>query len=99
MRGLPEEAASVGIDVATRVLHPPPVRAQADELAAAAVRDRVTHRAYLAELLAAEVDDRESRRRERRIAEARLPRIKSLSEFDLGAPPPIAPGTLAAPQT
>ena len=35
--------------------------------------DRITHRAYLAELLVAEVDDREGRRRERRIAEARFP--------------------------
>ncbi len=96
MRGLTEEAASVAIDVATRVLRLPTVRAQADELAAAAVRDRVTHRAYLAELLAAEVEDREARRRERRIAEARFPRIKRLSEFDLGATPTIAPGTLAA---
>lgn len=96
MRGLTEEAAVVAIDVATRVLHLPTVRAQADELAAAAVRDRVTHRAYLAELLASEVDDREGRRRERRIAEARFPRIKRLSEFDLGATPSIAPPTLAA---
>lgn len=96
MRGLTEEAASVAIDVGTRVLHLPTVRAAADELAAAAVRDRVTHRAYLAELLAAEVEDRESRRRERRIAEARFPRIKRLAEFDLGATPTIAPGTLAA---
>jgi DNA replication protein DnaC len=94
MRGLTEEAAAVAIDVATRVLHLPTVRASADELAAAAVR--VTHRAYLAELLSAEVDDREGRRRERRIAEARFPRTKRLSEFDLGATPSIAPATLAA---
>src|SRR5450759_2541379 len=50
MRGLTEEAAAVAIDVATRVLHLPTVRPSAGELAAAAVRDRVTHRAYLAEL-------------------------------------------------
>jgi DNA replication protein DnaC len=96
MRGLTEEAAAVAIDVATRVLRLPTVRASADELAAAAARDHVTHRAYLAELLASEVDDREARRRERRIAEARFPRIKRLAEFDLGATPSIAPGTLAA---
>ena len=98
MRGLTEEAAAVAIDVATRVLHLPTVRASADELAAAAVRDRVTHRAYLAELLAAEVDDREARRRERRIAEARFPRIKRLAEFDLGATPSIAPGRPRGPR-
>jgi len=98
MRGLTEEAAGVAIGVATRVLHLPTVRASADELAAAAVRDRVTHRAYLAELLSAEVEDREARRRERRIAEARFPRIKHLAEFDLGATPSIGAavlGTLA----
>lgn len=96
MRGLTEEAAAVAIDVATRVLHLPTVRASADELAAAAVRDRVTHRAYLAELLSSEVDDREGRRRERRIAEARFPRIKRLEDFDLAAAPAIPPGTIAA---
>lgn len=96
MRGLTDEAAAVAIDVATRVLHLPTVRDQADELADAAVRDRVTHRAYLAELLAAEVDDRDARRRERRIAEARFPRPTRLADFDLGATPSIAPGSLAA---
>ena len=94
MRGLTEEAAGVAIGVATRVLHLPTVRASADELAAAAFRDRITHRAYLAELLSAEVDDREARRRERRIAEARFPRVKHLAEFDLGATPSIEPATL-----
>ena len=96
MRGLTEEAAAVAIEVATRVLHLPTVRTSADELAAAAVRDRITHRAYLAELLSAEVDDREGRRRERRIAEARFPRMKRLAEFDLGATPTIQPAVLAA---
>lgn len=95
MRGLTDEAAGVAIDVATRVLHLPTVRASADELAAAAARNRLTHRAYLAELLAAEVDDREARRRERRIAEARFPRIKRLTEFELGATPAIEPAVLA----
>lgn len=95
MRGLTEEAAGVAIEVATRVLHLPTVRAVADELAQAAVRERLTHRAYLAELLAAEVDDREARRRERRIAEARFPRLKRLAAFDLGATPSIEPATLA----
>jgi DNA replication protein DnaC len=96
VRGLTEEAAAVGIDVATRVLHLPTVRASADELAAAAVRDRLTHRAYLAELLSAEVEDREARRRERRVAEARFPRVKRLADFDLAATPSIEPASLAA---
>jgi len=94
--GLTDEAAAVAIDVATRTLHLPTVRAQAAELATAAVRDRLTHLAYLAELLSVEVEDREARRRERRIAEARFPRMKRLSEFDLAAAPPIEGATLAA---
>ena len=38
---------------------------------------------YLVELLAAELDDRNARRRERRIREARFPRRKHLADFDL----------------
>jgi hypothetical protein len=44
-----------------------------------AVRERHTHLAYLAEILAAETDDRASRRRARRIGEARFPRLKRLA--------------------
>ena len=93
--GLTDEAAGVAIDVATRTLHLPTVRASVAELASAAVRDRLTHLAFLAELLAVEVEDREARRRERRIAEARFPRLKRLAEFDLGAAPGIEGATLA----
>ena len=46
--------------------------------------------------VAVEVDDREARRRERRIAEARFPRAKRLAEFDLGATPTIEPAVLTA---
>jgi DNA replication protein DnaC len=65
------------------------VRAEAGPVADAAVRDRLTHRAYLAELLAAETDARAIRRRERRIREARFPRIKTLDQFDPSATPDI----------
>ena len=76
----------------------PPSGCSAGELAEAAVRDRLTHRAYLAEVLAAELDDRDGRRRERRIAEARFPRLKRLADFDLSAAPSIPPATLATPR-
>jgi DNA replication protein DnaC len=92
---LTDEAAAVAIDVATRTLHLPTVRGSAVEYAGAAVRDRLTHLGYLAELLSVEVEDREARRRERRIAEARFPRTKRLAEFDLGAAPSIDPALLA----
>jgi DNA replication protein DnaC len=47
-------------------------------------------------VLAAEVDDRDARRRQRRIAEAHFPRVKRLADFDLGAAPSIPPATFAA---
>jgi DNA replication protein DnaC len=67
--------------------------AMRSEDADAAERDRLTHRAYLAELLSAETDARTIRRRQRRINEAKFPRIKTLEAFDTGATPAI-PGSL-----
>ena len=86
---LTEPAAEAAIGAACHTLHLPTVRGLAGELADAAARERLTHRAYLAELLAAETDQRDARRRERRIREARFPRIKRLDSFDLGAAPGI----------
>jgi len=59
-------------------------------MAETAVRERQTHLAYLAEILAAETDDRASRRRARRIGEARCPRLKRLADFNTDAIPGIA---------
>ena len=92
---LTEQAAALAIDSACRSLHLPAVRAQAGPLADAAVRDRATHRAYLAEVLGAELEERDGKRRERRVAEARFPRQKRLADFDLAAAPAIPPATLA----
>jgi len=89
-----DDAASAAIDAACRSLHLPTVRAEAGPVADAAVRDRLTHRAYLAELLSAETDARGIRRRERRIKEARFPRIKTLEQFDATATPDIPPALL-----
>jgi len=91
-----EQAAGLAIEAACRALRLPTVREQAAPLAEAALRDRLTHRAYLAEVLGAELDDREARRRERRIAEARFPRLKRLAEFELAAAPTVDPVLLAA---
>jgi DNA replication protein DnaC len=88
---LSETAALAAIGAAARELKLPAVREQAARLAEIAVRERHTHLAYLAEILAAETDDRSSRRRTRRIAEARFPRLKRLADF---SPDPI-PGIAA----
>jgi len=82
MTALTEQAADAAIVAAATTLALPTVRTQAGEIADAAARDQLTHRGYLAELLATEVDDRAERRRIRRIREARFPRLKHLAEFD-----------------
>ena len=96
---LTEQAAAMAIETTCRTLRLPTIREQAGPLAEAAVRDRLSHRAYLAEILSAELEDRLARRRERRIGEARFPRPKRLAEFDLGAAPTIEPTMLAALET
>jgi len=93
---LTEPAAEAAIVSACRALHLPTVRAEAAGLADTAAKERLTHRAYLAEVLSAEVDERDQRRRARRVVEARFPRLKRLEDFDTAAAPGVAPATLAA---
>ena len=93
--GVSDTAALAAIGAAARELKLPTVRADAARLAETAVRERQTHLGYLAEILSAEVDDRTSRRRARRITEAKFPRIKRLADFNPDAIPGIA-ATLAA---
>lgn len=90
-----DTAAQAAINAAARELHLPTVRAEAERLAQIAVREQQSHRGYLAEVLAAEVDDRSERRRTRRINEAKFPRIKRLAEFNIDAVPTIQPATIA----
>ena len=92
---LSDPAAQAAIDVACRILGLPTVRAQATPLAQAAARGRLSHKAYLAEVLTVECDDRDSRRRLRRVNEAKFPRSKHLADLDLTAMPSLPPGTLA----
>ena len=90
-----DAAAQAAIGAAARELHLPTVRAESHRLAEIAVRERRTHLGYLAEVLSAEVDDRSQRRRARRISEAKFPRLKRLSEFNVDAVESIAAATLA----
>jgi DNA replication protein DnaC len=90
-----DTAAQAAIGAAARELRLPTVRAEAARLAEIAARERHTHLAYLAEILSAELDDRFGRRRARRIAEAKFPRIKRLADFNTDAVPAITPGQLA----
>jgi hypothetical protein len=68
-----DAAAQASIGAAARELHLPTVRTEAVRLAEIADRERHTHLRYLAEVLAAEVDDRTERRRTRRESSSRRP--------------------------
>jgi DNA replication protein DnaC len=94
--GVSDTAALAAIGAAARELKLPTVRADAARAAEIAVRERHTHLAYLAEILSAEVDDRSARRRARRIAEARFPRLKRLADFNTDIVPSIQAAQLAA---
>lgn len=90
--------ASSSLDAASvaehcRALRLPTVGAQFARLAADAAAANQPHTSYLAALLAAEVEERERGTIERRLRDAKLPRMKTLDEFDFAAAPHI-PATL-----
>src|SRR3954451_13016088 len=66
-----------------KVLRMPMMGTQFRTLAEQAIREKKTHLGYLETLLTAEVEEREKNTIDRRITEARLPRVKTLEEFRL----------------
>ena len=98
MKPMTEPAAEAAIRVACRELHLPTIAAEATRIADDAARERLTHRAFLAEVLAAEVDERANRRRARRLHEARFPRMKRLEDVDCTVAPGVPPTTVAGLQ-
>ncbi len=95
MTNMTDTAALAAIGAATRELRLPVVRSDAERFAGVAQRTQQSYLAFLAEVLSAEVDERIERRRQRRINEARFPRTKRLSDFDLGVAPSINAATIA----
>ncbi|MEU6987904.1 IS21-like element helper ATPase IstB [Streptomyces sp. NPDC046324] len=93
-REITEEAATTAIDQACRMLRLPTIRSQFPDLAAAASREQMSYRGFLAELLMSECDDRARRRSERRIKAAACPRDKFLRAFDLDANPNVDPAAI-----
>ncbi|MGH9283907.1 MAG: ATP-binding protein, partial [Acidimicrobiales bacterium] len=93
-----EAAAEAAVSGCCRELRLPTIRTEAASLADAAARAGLTHRAFLAGVLLAEVDERSERRRQRRLGEARFPRMKRLSDFNcsLSPVPAATVATLAA---
>jgi DNA replication protein DnaC len=92
---LTDPAAEAAISAACAALHLPTIRAQVGGIADAAARERLSHRAFLAEVLTAECDERDCRRRVRRVLEAKFPRTKRLEDLDLTTLPGLPPASLA----
>jgi DNA replication protein DnaC len=65
-----------------RTLRLPTIGAQFARLGEAAIRESQSHAGYLEALLAAELEERDSRAIARLLHEARLPRTKTLEEFE-----------------
>ena len=65
-----------------RALRMPTIGGQFARLAEEAVREKQSHIGYLDALLAAEMEERESRATARLLHEARLPRMKTLDAFE-----------------
>src|SRR3981081_4527026 len=70
-----------------KALRMPTVAAQFHTLFQQAVREKQTHLGYLDALLMAEMEEREKNTIQRRLQEARLPRVKTLEEFDFPQTP------------
>ena len=90
-----DPAAEAAIHAACRALALPTIRDQANSIAEASAKQRLSHKAFLAEVLTAECDERDARRRIRRVNEAKFPRTKRLSDFDPDRLPDLPPATLA----
>jgi DNA replication protein DnaC len=88
------ELLSATIHEHCRVLRLPAISSHSVRLAREAVAQNHSHLAYLTELLGAEVDERERHTIARRIQEARLPRMKTLEEFDFSAAPHLSAARL-----
>ena len=73
-----------------KLLHLPAVGSQCAGLAELAVKEKQSHLDYLEALLAAELEEREHRLVSRRLREARLPRVKTLDEFDFSQSPKVS---------
>lgn len=82
LTALSAAAAELAVTESCKILGLPTVRANHIPYAATAAKQQLTATAFLAELLAAEVDDRHTRRISRRINEAKFPRHKRLTDFD-----------------
>lgn len=80
-----DHAIEASIRSSCKQLRLPTVASRAKELALEATRSNKGHLAYLDALLEAEIEDRDERRRSRRMVEAKFPRLKRLGTQSTGS--------------
>ncbi|SFQ69634.1 DNA replication protein DnaC [Amycolatopsis arida] len=79
------------LDQACRTLALPTIRDRYAEIAESSMRQQASYRTFLLELLEAEVDHRDERRRTRLVREAKFRRSKRIEDFDFSANPNVTP--------
>jgi DNA replication protein DnaC len=89
------DSLDIAIDEACRTLALPTIRDRYDDIATTALRESLSYKDFLAELLAAECAERDQRRRVRRVREANFPRPKRIEDFDYTANPGVTPEVVA----
>ncbi len=89
-----EPAAAAAVSAACRTLYLSGAAKVAESMAEEAARARLSHQGYLAEVLTYECEQREDRRRDRRVKEARFPRPKRLEDLDLAQIPDLPAATM-----
>jgi DNA replication protein DnaC len=82
---IPLEVA--GIQQICKRLHMPTIATQCARLAEQAIKEKQSHLIYLEMLLEAELEERERNVMERRLKEARFPKVKTLEEFNFEVAP------------
>ncbi len=82
MKAATENLEKAAVEQQCRALRLPAVGEQCAPLAEVAIKQRQTYLRYLEALLAAELEERERNTIARRLKDARLPRMKTLEEFD-----------------
>jgi DNA replication protein DnaC len=90
--GLPAQRGpnpSDTIDAACRALGLAGIRSRWEEFAAQALREQASYSDFLADLLESECEDRNARRKVRRVKEANFPRPKRIEDFDFSKNPNI----------
>lgn len=89
-----DHALEASIKAACKELRMPTIGSRAGAVAEEAARAKQTHLAYLWALVEAELEDRGARRRQRRIRDAKFPRLKTIDDFSFEEAPHIPAATI-----